>query len=98
MPLHRKPPQGLTQHCGGNILHGYGSFAGEVTFIHGSQAWAALDYGNAVRVRWGCAKCVRFCGAWIDRWISLTFFRGGRILMSIEEADCHTRQRSGGKE
>ena len=35
---------------GGNILHGCGSFAGEMTFIHGSQAWAALNYGDTERV------------------------------------------------
>lgn len=42
------PGAGLV--IGGRILHGHGSFAGEVTFIHGPQAWAALDYGDAERV------------------------------------------------
>lgn len=34
----------------GRILHGHGSFAGEVTFLHGPEAWAALDYGDEPRV------------------------------------------------
>ena len=38
------PGAGLV--IGGNILHGCSSFAGEVTFIHGPQAWAALNYGD----------------------------------------------------
>ena len=42
------PGAGLV--IGERILHGHGSFAGEVTFIHGPQAWAALDYGDTERV------------------------------------------------
>ena len=33
-----------------HILHGHGSFAGEVTFLHGPEVWAALDYGDEPRV------------------------------------------------
>lgn len=42
------PGAGIT--IGDRILHGHGSFAGEVTFIHGPQMWAALDYSDTERV------------------------------------------------
>lgn len=48
LPRRFCPGAGLV--IGRQILHGCGSFAGEVTFIHGPQAWAALDYGDAERV------------------------------------------------
>ena len=42
------PGAGIT--VGDRILHGHGSFAGEVTFIHGPKTWAAMDYGDGERV------------------------------------------------
>ena len=34
----------------GRIVHGHGNFAGEMTFLHGPQAWAELDYADTPRV------------------------------------------------
>lgn len=35
---------------GDRILHGHGSFAGEIAFLHGPRAWAAVDFADAERV------------------------------------------------
>lgn len=47
-PMRYPPGAGLL--VDGKIVHGARHFAGEISYLHGMQAWRALDYGDAARV------------------------------------------------